>query len=147
MNDFDSFNLKMLIPLAVGSMLVASGCSPEGSAARKYCKTYKECDEDGFDDEFDSMGECVKLNKLQQKATNYRYKLDESDECSTARQKMQLCYAKELTCDAFPGEEPSTKDIQDYYDWAEDAQDECEDQIDDFADECDGNTYSYSYDY
>lgn len=145
MTDFDSFNLKTLIPLAIGSMLIASGCSPEGSAARKYCKNYKECDEDGFDDDFDSMGECVKLYKLQAKTSNYAAQIEEGPECSRALRKMQVCYAKELTCDAFLTEDSDTADYEDYLEWQEDTADECEDQMDDVQDECDGDVDFYYY--
>lgn len=134
MTDFDSFNIKTLIPLAVGSMLIASGCSAEGSVGRKWCKNFKECNEDAFDDTFDSVAECTKLVKLQAKASNYALEIEEDAECAATARKMQTCYARQLTCDAFPTK-PS--DYDDTLDWVEDSDDECEDQLDDYEKECD----------
>lgn len=143
MNDFGSFNLKTLIPLAVSSMLIASGCSPERSAARKYCTMSHECDEDGFDDEFDSIGECVKLKKLEAKASNYALEIDESPECARAVQRAQVCSAKQLTCDAFPGDDADLSDLGDFADWAEDTADACEDRFEDAADACSSGSDNY----
>lgn len=143
MTDFDSFNIKTLIPLAVGSMLVASGCSPEASAARKWCKNFKECNEDAFDDTFESVAECTKLGKLQTKAYNYALEVEEDAECSASARKMQTCIAREITCDAFPTD---AADLDDTADWIEDTDDECEDQLDDFEKDCDltpGGAASY----
>lgn len=142
MKDFDSFYIKRLITLAVGSVLLVSGCSAEGSAARKYCTNYKECDEDGFDDEFDSIGECVKLNRLQTKASIYAAKIESGPECSTALKRMAICYSRQLTCDAFPGEDADAGDLADSVEWAIDMAEECEEQIEDVADECDSGSYS-----
>lgn len=149
MKDLRSLNLSLLIPVAMGSMITSVGCSHEGSWARKQCKAWADCDDDSFDDNFESVGECTKYFKLQAKADNYFLKIEEGPECVSAKKKAEKCLAKGIDeCDIWEGDGEAIADLAD----------DCENEIEDLIDECDEyarisgpansfSYYSYSYQY
>jgi hypothetical protein len=114
-----------------------AGCSPEQAASRRYCKMWKKCQKDDFQDRFDSIHECTKLRRLGAKENRYRTKIEVSAECANAERDYEACYSKQLTCDRFIGMDPTDEELESYEDWIEDTQDECSEEIDLVNDECD----------
>ncbi len=131
MKDYrSSLNLSLLIPVAMGTMITSVGCSQEGSIARKYCKNWADCDDDSFEEYYDSVGECTKALKLQLKADHYELKISEAGpECLRATKKVEKCISKLIDCDYW----------DERADWLEDAADECEDDYEDQQDACEDN--------
>lgn len=84
--------------------------------AKAMCKQYQECDEDYFDESYDSLADC--------NDDRSDYLKDQADTvnkaCADAALDYMACYSK-LSCDDL-----------------EDADEKCEDFVDAYEDECEG---------
>lgn len=116
---------RMINVVAAGSLLVTvTGCGSEYKrAAKKFCKGLHECEENYFEDEYDSIGECVET---------YEEYLEETEEyygaaCAEAYADLMKCFGNEISGDC------------DYYD----VYDNCEDELEETYDACD---FGYYYD-
>ena len=126
-------NLRTLIPVAAGSAIMALGCSTEHAAARKYCKTWQECDEKSFDRQYESLSQCTKTYTKFAKARLYDLKVTESADCAKASRDYMKCSADSLNCDYWDDSDR----------WYEEHGDDCEAEYDKANELC----YDYDYDY
>ena len=133
-----------MIPIAAGSTILALGCSPERSAAHKYCKTWKDCDEESFKEEYDSVAQCTKSGRLYNEAYNYSLKVRISKDCAQASRKYDSCRAKALTCDAFP---QGSDDWDAYSEWRDSFEKDCKDEIEEYDKACEDDDYYEYYGY
>lgn len=117
------FELRRLIPLAAVASLVTVGCgsaSPQ-KIAKERCQLYEECSKADFDDEFDSMSECVDYYEGYIEEYHDYVSEEYGEACADAFLDLIACTVKELTCE---------------YDY-DDAYEKCEDEYDAYYDECD----------
>lgn len=113
----DLYLSRMINVVAAGSILVtAAGCGSQYKrAAKKWCKTFKECNEDEFDVSWDSVKECAEEYVEYLESAE-----DTSESCGVAMADLLECGAEEYG--------KSCEPYSDYYG--------CIDEFVEFYEEC-----------
>src|SRR5690606_41493916 len=92
--------LRRLIPLAAVASLVTVGCgsaSPQ-KIAKERCQLYEECSKADFDDEFDSMSECVDYYEGYIEEYHEYVSEEYGAACADAFLELIACTVEESTC-------------------------------------------------